>query len=229
MEAWTNAVPRASQTGRPVRILAAQNRRQVLRGPWRIANSPLPLSIRACPTPTLRSSGFHPWSCDPSFNPPEPPYADPHVRWCGRGGRGDLPPLCRFSGGQANVSKMMGSFEKSEDVSSVTRSTTKGAIVVRAQWPAPPLVGRPLQPGFRSEISRAESRRENSGKERRALRRSGPNSSCTVFSDSRMPIRSEKKNERVLPAPGSIVVSIVFEYRGIRAPAARPSRWIART
>ena len=23
----------------------------------------------------------------------EPPYADPHVRWCGRGGRATIPPM----------------------------------------------------------------------------------------------------------------------------------------
>ena len=25
--------------------------------------------------------------------PAEPPYADPHVRWCGRGGRATVPPI----------------------------------------------------------------------------------------------------------------------------------------
>jgi len=25
--------------------------------------------------------------------PAEPPYADPHVRWCGRGGRVIVPPI----------------------------------------------------------------------------------------------------------------------------------------
>src|SRR5215475_1043751 len=33
------------------------------------------------------------WMC--RLNRTEPPYADPHVRWCGRGGEVTLP-LCRF-------------------------------------------------------------------------------------------------------------------------------------
>src|SRR5208283_1468853 len=33
--------------------------------------------------------------------PAEPPYADPHVRWCGRGGRATVPPIPIACAGEA--------------------------------------------------------------------------------------------------------------------------------
>src|SRR5882672_11685657 len=59
-------------------------------GPWRLANSPalqyaLPIAyFDALSLPRL---------FDGLAQPPEPPYADPHLRWCGRGGRVTVPPM----------------------------------------------------------------------------------------------------------------------------------------
>jgi RNA-directed DNA polymerase len=59
-------------------------------GPWRLANSPA-LAV-ALPNAYFASLGL-PHLLDGSAEPSEPPDADPHVGWCGRGERATAPPM----------------------------------------------------------------------------------------------------------------------------------------
>src|SRR5258708_4502735 len=58
--------------------------------PWHLANSPA-LSY-ALPIAYFDSLGL-PRRFGGNAKPSEPPYADPHLRWCGRGGRVAVPPM----------------------------------------------------------------------------------------------------------------------------------------
>ncbi len=60
-------------------------------GPGRLADSPA-LSI-ALPNAYFDSLGIPRLTVKPIAEPAEPPDADPHVRWCGRGGAVRLPPI----------------------------------------------------------------------------------------------------------------------------------------
>ena len=60
-------------------------------GPWRLANSPA-LAI-ALPNAYFASLGIPGLTVRCMTQPAEPPDADPHVRWCGRGEAARLPPI----------------------------------------------------------------------------------------------------------------------------------------
>jgi len=60
-------------------------------GPWRLANSPA-LAI-VLPNGLLRLARNSEIDGSLIAQPAEPPDADPHVRWCGRGGVARLPPI----------------------------------------------------------------------------------------------------------------------------------------
>ena len=63
-------------------------------GPWRLADSP-GLHI-ALPNAYFDSLGIPRLTVPPIAQPAEPPYADPHVRWCGRGEAGEASPYPDF-------------------------------------------------------------------------------------------------------------------------------------
>jgi hypothetical protein len=64
-------------------------REQLLRGTYQPLQGALPIAyFDALSLPRLFAG---------LAQPTEPPYADPHLRWCGRGGRVTVP-LCRFRG-----------------------------------------------------------------------------------------------------------------------------------
>ena len=60
-------------------------------GPWRLANSPA-LAF-ALPNTYFDSLGIPRLTVRLIAQPAEPPYTDPYVRWCGRGGAARLPPI----------------------------------------------------------------------------------------------------------------------------------------
>jgi RNA-directed DNA polymerase len=60
-------------------------------GPWHTVNSPA-LS-HALPVAYFDALGVPRLFLGPELNPSEPPDADPHVRWCGRGERVTAPPM----------------------------------------------------------------------------------------------------------------------------------------
>src|SRR5208283_1992431 len=59
----------------------------------------LPGADRVKPERNLEAAKPPSAKCDPNLRPPswaqvtEPPYTDPYVRWCGRGGAVRLPPI----------------------------------------------------------------------------------------------------------------------------------------
>jgi len=60
-------------------------------GPWRLSNSPA-LAI-AFPNVAFVTLGLPPLVLRKPNNPPQPPYTDPYVRWCGRGDAVRRPPI----------------------------------------------------------------------------------------------------------------------------------------
>src|SRR4051794_34454751 len=72
------------------RALAAQTAGSP-HGPWRLSNSPA-LTL-ALPKAFLGTLGLPSVSAQPRASSTEPPYTDPYVRWCRRGGAARFPPI----------------------------------------------------------------------------------------------------------------------------------------
>jgi RNA-directed DNA polymerase len=89
---WKRGSVRFADCGNGVwgKDLAAQTAGSA-HGPWRLACSPGALDCAAqCLLRLARGSEI---DCPLIAQPAEPPDADPHVRWCGRGGAVRLPPI----------------------------------------------------------------------------------------------------------------------------------------
>src|SRR5271167_265774 len=89
MEARTDAIQRTSQTGREQRSGGA-NRWEWARS---VANRELPGVSHGTTQCLLCLTGTPGHGHTVLGQPAEPPYADPHVRWCGRGGRATVSPI----------------------------------------------------------------------------------------------------------------------------------------
>src|SRR5215469_13208120 len=89
MEAWTNTVLRASQTGCQQGSGGANGRQS----PRPLADRELSRSEHCFAERLLCSAGASAAGRTLLAISAEPPYADPHVRWCGRGEWATIPPM----------------------------------------------------------------------------------------------------------------------------------------
>src|ERR1700730_9417707 len=89
MEARTDAIQRTSKTGREQR-LGGSNRWECA---WPVANRELAGTSPCAPQCLLRLSWTSAHGRTLLAYPAEPPDADPHVLWCGRGGEVTLFPM----------------------------------------------------------------------------------------------------------------------------------------
>src|SRR5262252_10796620 len=109
MEAWTNTVLRASQT-RCQQGSGGANGRQ---SPRPLADRELSRSEHCFAERLLCSAGASAAGRTLLAISAEPPYADPHVRWCGRGEWATIPPMpivcrgCSTVGGEGPLHNLM--------------------------------------------------------------------------------------------------------------------------